>query len=1604
MPDVPPPGADDVNEPNTDGPAGRDLAGPEQQPQVEATDPWQQAIDNGWGAPWVSHPWNAHSWQDDQGWGRGQHEWRGAEHEWGSKCWSQGSWESKASWPSSGILSRRQLQEFHTAEVPRMGAFGDTTAGADGGPNSRRQSWTATGPWEAYREGARDGLDNTSWNKERPSEKLAVPDFEGTGNDEAEVGKSARSYIRKVQVWLRCTRLPPEQRALALYNALHGRAWVYAEELDLDVLASSGGVTYFLEWVQTRFAEVELNKISQVMGDLFKRFRRKADQTMRDYIVEFERLLLRLQEIQCELPNTVKAWLFIDKLRLSEAEELALLASVGNQWCVKQLQQAALLQERSLRKPSGDSRANGWRNPGHSGPRWSKNSVHMTAVAEGDEDSDAAEDEAHESDSELVPEEVALDHHTAYVAYQTAKDKYKAATQGRGTDPSEVKKRAEERLRLAKSRSFCSVCKRKGHWHRDEICPLRGKTAEPGTAGGPKSAHECHAVHVVHMTSLAGAPRGQTGAKDAADHERIEGTTRDYLKFLTRPGGAIQQVGGYQTQQPEAACEIAGLSGDEPDRVEATGPEEPRTVYMTGAGCASEAAAPMLAIIDTACTKTVAGHDWYESYCELAAKVGFSPQLLEVTDNFKFGASRTHRSHFAVRAWFALGGKLFQTDVAVVPCSVPLLLSRPALSALGLIYDVGGQKVSFTKLAIEDLPLEYSATGHPAVSVDQFLGKAPPVGESRGNLLVWVPEQEAYMAQGSGVDVEVGCDQGSRLLFYPKKVSLEVQAMLEGPWESGGQSFLAWWNGADQSRDFWVETASEMIRVHVTPRKYLFVPSKWNTQNTELKHALLNALGGTRITEHLPCLSEGSVLLTQTDQWQESCRELSCGLWVGRSRFSKAFPQAPSTLSPAPSPHGLGARLGMEDEEGRHADRTSGVRGGVPCSLDGARAEEHVARTAASTCAHNRGRPDEGDHQADAGRAGDPVQGCQRAFATEADEGRADCLAPDGHPGTGGAAPSVREVPGMDVQGDTSGLPTVGPAGSGSEPESSPRPRGVRFMGKGRGRPGAGEGQHGSQPGDQEPEQRPGDQPEGACAEREGIGGWIREQLRGLKQILGPSEGCRPEGELQATPGGGGRSQRPGGGDRPRSQGGDCRDRGEARGPEAEAQATTRTLDGAQEEVKAGRDQEVGNGSRFGLGPPPGNLTCGENGGDCSTSSRGDGKDYEPSFRGAGKEYEPGSGAAIYITDGARVETDGEDEPTDEVQAEIPRCNPAVARERARAGIRRRRREAAGPSKRALGGIKKVFNAMVFYTTAVAAHTAEVLAGPLQDAWSVCQSSHYHEDPRADFLELFAGKAKISQAVARLRGAALEPCDLRYGHDLCHREVQETILRQVAVERPRLIWVNPPALRSPAVSCDTSSPQALRRDRQREECMLEFLDQLFRFQQGAGGHIALQNPRASDLWRHPVLQRWAGDASMTYAEAELLGTCGPGRLPVLCGVSVLTSCPVVAKAIHQQTFGEVESHTAATRDFKTTPFVPFAFAKAVAKAAVEAKQRLPQEVLAAEGEPPPSSSSVAPAAEATDPDEPLGANSISWVRSIRRLPGYFGAFTRTWGTLLRESL
>ena len=62
-------------------------------------------------------------------------------------------------------------------------------------------------------------------------------------------------------------------------------------------------------------------------------------------------VLARVVECGCKLPDVATAWLYVDRASLDEGTEVSLLASGGNKYQLVQLQQAAIILDRSMRKP-----------------------------------------------------------------------------------------------------------------------------------------------------------------------------------------------------------------------------------------------------------------------------------------------------------------------------------------------------------------------------------------------------------------------------------------------------------------------------------------------------------------------------------------------------------------------------------------------------------------------------------------------------------------------------------------------------------------------------------------------------------------------------------------------------------------------------------------------------------------------------------------------------------------------------------------------------------------------------------------------------------------------------------------------------------------------------------------------------------------------------------------------------------------------------------------------------------------------------------------------------------------------------------------------------
>ncbi|CAE7221929.1 GIP [Symbiodinium sp. CCMP2592] len=725
-------------------------------------------VENQWasGQQWWSDGWQrqwGHSWgNDSRNWDRS-----GWAQDVSSSAVQDGTWYDSRPWGSTstgtGSLDGGQDRDSKDSSLD---AWGRHVSGSDsrtyqgGGrqPDGWRPSTDAQGtPYEAKRGEFSRG----------PSEKMIVPSFSGlTPSSGDDLGTSARSYLRQVSAWRRMTRMSEDQQALTLYQHLTDRAWVDAERLDMDKLGSKCGVDYLVEWVKDRYLDVQVTQIGRSLSGFFRSLHRKTNQSIRDYMAEFDRAHSRLQEVGCQLPDVAVAWVFVDRMGLEEQAELNLLASVGNQ--------------HSSRKD------------------WAPRKPFSANLAGVDENGSYEVYEAFELDEgneDAVPEEVAQELYQAYMTHESAKQRYRENAKLRGSDPDSLKQLASDKLKAAKARSFCAGCKRRGHWHKDSVCPLNQANAgNSGTSGnkagsstatvGKDNAKAMYPCHVVHVT-----------------------------------------------------WEIEGFVNKD-----------------------------LLAITDTACSRSVAGAAWVDSYLAEARKMECDPQFTSCREAFKFGASKVFVASYGIILCFELGGFRIGLRVAVVNGDVPLLVSRGALGKMGMLLDVAENKASFKALGVYDMELEITETGHPAFQI-----RPAPLPKCFGADSKWesteiviFPQGEQYTsaAKGKGCDdvlgddasgssassgslpcmtswmvssMEVGDEHGGGgerdalpeeprspkgdpgycPLFYPKKIGLATKNFLLDP-NFNPTTFATWWSSTSISNDFWIERAFMLCLARAT--------------------------------------------------------------------------------------------------------------------------------------------------------------------------------------------------------------------------------------------------------------------------------------------------------------------------------------------------------------------------------------------------------------------------------------------------------------------------------------------------------------------------------------------------------------------------------------------------------------------------------------------------------------------------------------------------------------------------------------------------------------------------------------------------------------------
>ena len=1035
-PDYSAPDSTDLPTPFAQG-AGPSSPTTPSQDDAAQPDPWADYLS----APTSKWDHSSWEWRGDgwDSWNWRSEDTRAYKQPRGGNAWTRyASWEgtwgsaSTGSGGDGGLEGNDVKQDDGSAPPSTFGRGATTTKGSmSQQPATVTSSALATAPTPRG-----DGTEETIRGA-GPSERMVVPSFSGgSGDDGEELGSTARSYLRQVAAWQKMTRISPCRQGLVLYQNLSGKAWIEAERLDLDLLSSSNGVAHLVEWVKERYLDVQVTQVGRALSDFFRKLRKKPGQSIRDYVGEYDRAQARLEECGCSLPNIAQAWVFIDRMNLDEPSELNLLASVGNVYDLRKLQQAAIIQDRALRKP--------WESTSTSKP-WARRQNQTAHMADAVESDEFAQDDPSLFDTpeETIPEHLAEELYTTFMSHETAKQKYRDSQRNRGTDPQALKEIAAERLRKMKARSFCAGCKRRGHWHRDEACPLNQakKNKESSPVDDDKVALKssymtCNVVHVAWNIDKNDLSAGFDAITDTACSKSVAGN--DWMEeYTTR----LENLG----VRPQL------LTNNEYFRFGAS-----RVFHST-----------------MACVLTFRlGSAVVE--VKIAIVQGELPLLLSRTVLARLGMVMdvaTNRADFKKVEAYDVSLKVTESGHPALPLLT--LKGTPAafwaaeeikIHATGAAYTVFAAGVVPRVLSdtegcacdvAEHVDPHHECIRHPSINEASTLdAPCPQRSQTTTSTQTTLPSSTTRPWAPAGSTTSSSSSSTSRpRLFYPKKLDKSIRNMLTGD-SLNETTFMTWWQSTNISNDFWIEDHNRLYRIHVIPRRTLFSPQKWTTPSHDRKQALLDQLGRVRESWGFSCKTHKN-LTPRHDLWNdvdaEDCYPV---VWVGRTSFARR-PMPLSKFSPSirdgrSSDHSGEAAGDLNDEEAGPLGGAQAARSTSTSEVDGGGAPQRAGRGESQEAGHG---PAEGTEQHDLGRAQDHGGRAQHQLPDECQQGSTDEDDQGHDSGRVGAPHDLRTVQGISISGSSSRLSSVGAGRGGPEHQCLSGPCDVRRVGRERREP-----------------------------------------------------------------------------------------------------------------------------------------------------------------------------------------------------------------------------------------------------------------------------------------------------------------------------------------------------------------------------------------------------------------------------------------------------------------------------------------------------------------------------------------------------------------------
>ena len=344
----------------------------------------------------------------------------------------------------------------------------------------------------------------------------------------------------------------------------------------------------------------------------------------------------------------------------------------------------------------------------------------------GDEECDGAfgDDQSEDGFDEDVPMEIVEAEKEAYAMHYKAKQRMAEVKKLRkyykqGETAEERKRAIAEKMKV----TACHNCGEVGHWSRE--CP-KGKPMQQAYLAGSTLSRRRKKT-----SSVMG-----TIEESAKEEEEREWSLLMSLCSQNPQGASKQSAGVYMVLPREYGASSEGMA--------------PHEVLW----CVEE-----LKGSDLGCLKSVAGTKWMNQVIKRWQENDRWFKVVRERETFRFGNGETLPSKYGVLLQATFAGHDVILNFSVVQGDCPPLLSRPACTQLGAIFDCSQHMLSSRRLGVKQYGLTQTQSGHYTMCIEEFGENSLQVSlphdfawKAGNEVYIWQHEQPVLALQSFGSD------------------------------------------------------------------------------------------------------------------------------------------------------------------------------------------------------------------------------------------------------------------------------------------------------------------------------------------------------------------------------------------------------------------------------------------------------------------------------------------------------------------------------------------------------------------------------------------------------------------------------------------------------------------------------------------------------------------------------------------------------------------------------------------------------------------------------------------------------------------------------------